>query len=83
MTDNEISLGLIYKEIQSLKDQAINHQTTICELRTVITDYKATMDILIKENTDLQNDNEILHEKFRQLEYKRDSLEKKTNSFTM
>lgn len=75
--DNEISLGLIYKEIQSLKNQAINHQNTICELRTIITDYKATMDMLIKENTDLRNDNEILHDKFRQLEYTRDNLEQK------
>lgn len=72
---SEISLEVIYREIQSLKEQATNHQQTICELKTVITDYRAQMDVLLQENIEIRNDNEILHEKFRQLEYTRDNQE--------
>lgn len=78
VSQSEVSLQLIYQEIQNLKNQAFNHQSTICELKTIITDYKATMDVLVKENIDLRNDNEILHEKFRQLEYTRDNVEQST-----
>lgn len=75
---SNISLEVIYREIQSLKEQATNHQHTICELKTVITDYRAQMDTLLQENMDLRNDNEILHEKFNQLEYTRDNQEQGT-----
>lgn len=68
---------------KDLKSQANNQQTTISELKAVITNYKTTMDLLLQENAVLRTDNEISREKFNELEYTRDNLEQDTLKHNM
>lgn len=66
---------LIYKELQEIRKQRNQYEKTLNDLTTVITDYKAIIDNLIQENTQLKNDTQILHDKFDHLEYTRDMQE--------